>query len=77
MASMITAIAGLLMAGCLGPIPAIVALVLGFVALSQIKKSPEKYGGKPYATAGIIIGAVTVLFYIVILLWILLNAGLS
>ena len=77
LASMITAIAGLLMAGCLGPIPAIVAIVLGFVALSQIKKSPEKYGGKPYATAGIIIGAVTVLFYIVILLWILLNAGLS
>ena len=77
LASMITAIAGLLMAGCLGPIPGIVGIVLGFIALSQIKKSPEKYGGKPYATAGIIIGGVSVLFYIVILLWILLNAGLS
>ena len=74
---MITAIAGLLMAGCLGPIPGIVGIVLGFVALSQIKKSPEKFGGKPYATAGIIIGAVSILVYIVILLWILLNAGLS
>ena len=77
LASMITAIVGLVMAGCLGPVPGIVAVVLGFVALSQIKKSPEKYGGKPYATAGIIIGGVSIFFYILILLWILLNAGLS
>ena len=77
LASMITAIAGLLMAGCFGPIPGVVALVLGLVALSQIKKSPEKYGGKPFATAGVIIGGVTILFYVLILLWVILNAALS
>lgn len=77
LASMITAIAGLLAAGCLGPIPGIVALVLGLVALSQIKKSPEKYGGKPFATAGVIIGAITVVFYGLILLWIILRGALS
>jgi hypothetical protein len=74
---MITGIAGFLMAGCMGPVPGIVALVLGLVALSQIKKSPEKFGGKPYATAGVIIGAVSVMFYVVILLWIVLSAALS
>ena len=76
-ASMVTGIAGLLLAGCFGPIPGIVALVLGLIALSQIKKSPEKFGGKPYATAGVILGAISVMFYVVILLWILLNAALS
>jgi|SRR5215213_446503 len=77
LASMITGIAGFLMAGCMGPIPGIVALVLGLVALSQIKKSPEKFSGKPYATAGVIIGAVTILFYLVFFLWIFLAATLS
>jgi hypothetical protein len=76
-ASMITGIAGFLMAGCMGPIPGIVALVLGFVALQQIKKSPEKFGGKPYATAGVIIGGVSLLFYLAILLWFILSATLS
>jgi hypothetical protein len=75
-ASMITAIAGLLMAGCFGPIPGIVALVLGLVALSQIKKSPEKFGGKPFATAGVIIGGITVMFYVFFLIWVILSATL-
>lgn len=76
LASMITAIAGLLLAGCFGPIPGIAALVLGLVALSQIKKSPEKFGGKPFATAGVIIGGITVLFYVLLLLWVILSAAL-
>ena len=74
---MVTGIAGFLMAGCFGPIPGIVALVLGLVALSQIKRSPEKFGGKPYATAGVIIGGVSILFYLLIILWFFLNAALS
>ena len=48
-ASLITAVAGFVLAGCFGPIPGIVALVLGLVALSQIKKSPEKYGERSTA----------------------------
>ena len=76
LASMITAIAGLMLAGCFGPIPGIAALVLGLVALAQIKKSPEKFGGKPFATAGVIIGGITVLFYALFLLWVILNAAL-
>lgn len=74
-ASLITAVAGFLLAGCFGPIPAIVAIVLGFVALSQIKKSPEKYTGKPFATAGVIIGAIIVAFYLLFFLWIILAAA--
>lgn len=73
---MITAIAGLLLAGCFGPVPGIVAIVLGLAALSQIKKSPEKFTGKPFATAGVIIGGITVLFYLLILLWAILNGVL-
>jgi hypothetical protein len=70
--SMITAIAGVVTGGCLGPLPGIVAVIMGLVALSQIKKEPDKYGGKPLATAGVIIGSVSILFYLVLLLWFLL-----
>ena len=73
LASMITAIAGLLLAGCFGPIPAVIAIVLGLIALSQIKKSPEKYGGKPFATAGVIIGGVIIAFYFLFFLWMILS----
>ena len=69
LASMITGIVGLVASGCLGPIPGIVAVVLGLSALSQIKKSPDQVTGKPYATAGIIIGSLNIAFYILLLLW--------
>lgn len=61
-ASMIVGILGLFIGQfCLGPIPGIVALVLGLVALSQIKKSPHLYSGKPFAIVGIITGSLSTL----------------
>ena len=48
---------------CLGPIPGIVAIVLGAVALSQIRKSPERIGGRQAAWIGIAAGGLTVLIY--------------
>ena len=77
LASMITAIAGFFLAACFGPVPAIVAVVLGLVALAQIRKSPEKYSGKPYATTGVIIGGLVIGFYVLLLLWAILSAALS
>ena len=53
---------------CLGPVPAIVAIVLGGIALSQIKKTPERVGGKQAAWVGIITGGVTVLIYFVFMI---------
>jgi hypothetical protein len=77
LASMITAISGFLLAGCFGPIPGIVAVVLGLVALSQIKKSPEKFSGRPFAMAGVIIGGITIAFYLILLLWAILAGVFS
>jgi hypothetical protein len=77
LASMITGIGGLLLVGCFGPFPGMVALALGLVAKSQIKKSPEKYAGKGFATAGVITGSISVAFYIILLLFWLLAAGLG
>lgn len=73
LASMITAIVGIVAGGCLGPLPAIVALVLGLTALSQIKKSPAQFSGKPFATAGIIISSLNITFYVLVLIWFLLT----
>ena len=77
LASMITGILGFMMFGCFFPLPGVLAFVLGLVALSQIKKSPEKFGGKPYATAGVIMGGISVLFFVAMILWFILSAVLS
>ena len=74
MASMITAIAGLVMAVCLGPLPGIVAVILGLVALSNIKKEPDKFGGRPFAIAGVVIGSVNIAFYLILFLFWILGA---
>ncbi len=71
LASMIIGIVGIVLGGCLGPLPGLVGLVLGVIAISQIKKSPEKFSGRPFAMAGIIIGAITTAFYLLLLLWFL------
>jgi hypothetical protein len=74
LASMLTGILGLVL-GCLGPLSGIAAIVLGGLALSQIKKSPETTGGKPLAIIGIVTGGLTVLIYsTLIALWILAGA---
>ncbi len=60
MASMIVGIVSLL---CFGPLPAIVAIVLGFLALSQMKKTPGRAGGQSQAWTGIITGGVALLVH--------------
>lgn len=69
-ASMITGILGLVL-GCLGPLPGFAAVILGWLALSQIKRSPE-IGGKPLAIIGIVTGALTIVFYGLLFIWLIL-----
>jgi hypothetical protein len=73
LASMIVGLLGIFTGGCFGPVPGFIALVLGWMALSQIKKSPETVGGKPFAMAGVIIGAISLVFYLLLLIWFLLS----
>ena len=75
-ASMITGILGLIF-GCFGPIPGIVGVVLGGIALQQIKKTPETTSGKPLAIIGIITGSLTIVFYGLLFLWFLLAGVLG
>ena len=62
-ASMILGILSLGGMFCLGPLPGIAALVLGLVALSQIKSAPDKNGGKPLAIVGIATGALSMAIF--------------
>ena len=64
MASMIVGILSLFLGMfCLGPIPGIAALILGLVALSQIKKAPDRNGGKPFAIVGIVTGSISLVVF--------------
>jgi len=70
-ASMVTGILGLVL-GCFGPLPGIAAIVLGAMALSQIKKSPQTTGGKPLAITGLVTGGLTLVFYGLLFIWMIL-----
>ena len=62
-AAMVVGILGLFLGFCMGPIPGIAALILGLVALSQIKKAPDKNGGKVPAIVGVVTGSLSIVFY--------------
>jgi len=62
---------------CLGPVPGLVGLVLGLVSLSQIKKHPDKNGGKPFAIIGAITGGLSLLFYGALFLYFIIASILS
>lgn len=73
-ASLVTSIVGLMFGWwCFGPLPGIAAVILGLVALSQIKKTPDKVTGRPFAVAGIIIGSINIAFYLLVFLWFVLS----
>jgi len=48
---------------CFGPIPAIAAIILGAVSLSQIKKNPERVTGKQFAWVGVITGILSLVMF--------------
>jgi uncharacterized membrane protein len=45
-------------------LPSIAAIILGIVALTKIRKHPERYGGKALAIVGLVLGIV---FFIIFL----------
>jgi hypothetical protein len=58
---------------CGGPVFAVLAVVLGAVALTQIKRNPQQYTGKPMALGGMILGGIVLLIYFAfIALWIVM-----
>jgi hypothetical protein len=58
---------------CGGPIFGLLAVILGAVALTQIKRNPQQHGGKPIALAGLITGGIALLVNLAIIaLWIVM-----
>jgi hypothetical protein len=62
---------------CFGPIPGVVAIILGLVALSQMKNNPDHFGGQPFAWTGIITGGLMVLIYGGILIFYLIMIAIG
>jgi len=58
--SLVLGVIGLPTAGCLG-LGAIIAVILGIVALVKANKSPDEYGGKGMAIGGIVTGSMSLL----------------
>jgi hypothetical protein len=58
---------------CGGLLLAPLAVILGLVAMSQIKRNPAQYGGKPLALGGLITGGIFLLVHAAIVaIWILM-----
>jgi hypothetical protein len=56
---------------CGGPIFGLIAVVTGAVALTQIKRNPQQYSGKPLALVGLITGGIALLVNLALIaLWI-------
>jgi len=50
-----------------GLICSVLAIIFGIVQLNNIKKTPKKYGGKGMAIAGVVLGSVGILLWILLL----------
>ena len=61
----ILAFLGSFLSPYLGIILAIVAIVLGFVGISQINKAPTEQKGKVLAIIGIVLGALGIVYAII------------
>lgn len=62
--ALVSAVAGVLSAGLVGGAGAALGIVLGTVALSQIRRSPQ--GGRAPALAAIVVGVATLLVSLVL-----------
>lgn len=71
--AIVSLVLGILSFVCLGFLGSIPAIVLGFMQRSKIKSNPSEFGGGGMAMAGIVIGALNIVFTIVVLI---LYAGL-
>jgi Domain of unknown function (DUF4190) len=57
---------------CGGPVFAIFAVILGAVAMMQIKSNPTQYTGRPFALVGLITGGLVLLFNLALMfIWII------
>jgi hypothetical protein len=60
---------------CLGIPLGILAIILGFVALSQNKRNPEQYGGKPLAIGGLVTGGIVLLVHLALFaIWVVMRS---
>jgi hypothetical protein len=64
---------GLLSFFCLSLLGAIPAIILGFMQKSRIKANPSEYGGGGFATAGIVLGGLYLVVFVIVMI---LYAGL-
>ena len=53
---------------CTFPLPGLLAVIFGFVATTQLRHTPQR-PGKGMAIAGIIMGAVNLMFFVFWILW--------
>lgn len=73
-ASMILGLVGITFGWiCGGPFFALLAVVMGIVSLFQIKKDPVRYGGKPLALIGLILGGLVLAIYLGLMaIWVIM-----
>jgi hypothetical protein len=57
---------------CAAPVPGIVAVILGVIALRQMTNAPNP-AGRSMAIAGIVLGSINLVFFAFGMLWFLMS----
>jgi hypothetical protein len=68
-------ICGILSLICFGPLTAIPAIILGFLAMTKIKTDPARYGGRGMAIAGIATGAISLVVLVLYIIFVIILAA--
>jgi len=58
---------------CMFPVPGVIAVILGFIALGQLRKTPNSTG-RGLAIAGIVLGGINLALILLWILWFILTA---
>jgi len=74
-AAMVLGIVSFIPLFCIGPLLAIPALIMGFIALSAIKRAPAQLGGRGMALTGLLLSAGNLVLWVVMIVLFVMAPG--
>lgn len=71
--AIVSLVCGILSVTCCGAVTGIAALITGFMAKNNIDANPQQYGGRGMATAGMILGGISIVLTILYFVFVVIG----